>query len=177
MFVWDLPRRHLVFWWTRVFAVFFSISPTGKQHINTETSMGNFPVRESLCVCPTTPAGLLRDVSQKKKDSNRNLITFVFLSTANIMWGKRLNLVVFFLYSLFYFIFYLTTYRSKLSYWKKKSSKQNPSQESSPRPPEWQARSVFMVLGNANWLCRRPFPTVTHDANGLSPHPEVTASL
>lgn len=107
MFVWDLPRRHLVFWWTRVFAVFFSISPTGKQHINTETSMGNFPVRESLCVCPTTPAGLLRDVSQKKKDSNRNLITFVFLSTANIMWGKRLNLVVFFslLFILFYFLF------------------------------------------------------------------------
>lgn len=178
MFVWDLPRRHLVFWWTRVFAVFFSISPTGKQHINTETSMGNFPVRESLCVCPTTPAGLLRDVSQKKKDSNRNLITFVFLSTANIMWGKRLNLVVFFslLFILFYFLFNHLSFQIVVLEKEILQAESKPG-KFPPPPPEWQARSVFMVLGNANWLCRRPFPTVTHDANGLSPHPEVTASL
>lgn len=61
--------------------------------------MGNFPVRESLCVCPTTPAGLLRDVSQFKPKFDH----FGFSQHCKYYVREEINLVFFF--SLLFILF------------------------------------------------------------------------
>lgn len=61
-----------------------------------------------------------------------------------------------------------------MSYWKK-----IPLVDSSPGKfsPEEHSHSVFMERWEANWLCRRPFPKMTHYAEGLAAHLTVTTSL
>lgn len=97
-----------------------------------------------------------------KVDSNRNQITFVFLSSANILGVLRLGFIFSF-NSFFSFLFFLNRPLLQIVDLEKK----NPLRGARARKvfPELQARSVFMVHRATNWLCRRPFPTMTHGAN------------
>lgn len=104
-----------------------------------------------------------RSVSPKM-DSNRDQITFVFLSSANILGVGRLSFTFFSLFRSFFFF-----YRPSLQI--DVLERLHVESEPGKFSRELQAQSVFMVRREANWLCRRPFPTVTHGANSLRSHP------